>query len=1534
MPSQSRYAQVVNPQINPNLTKRNGWSSIANAVGSTDKLASSTYTKKTSTTGKGKKKKTTTTYNYPYKVTAHKFGFNLPKNAYIKKITVGVRMKTSKNGTGSVFPSCGFYIKDKKSSIFDTAVSGETGWHNGVYWVHPKKKLSTSLYTYKYVMDETNYSYGGFSIDHLNSDYFGVDLNFAHSYDPQTVYLKWVWVTIDYDVPTYTLVHDGADTTYSNPRQLSTGVESSVTFTLSQSSKASDSEHQYRIDVPWGVEILGIDFGSSNLFTRCFVANTDNKNIKNWIVQFTGSGSAWVKIRFMDYTHNVDTIGVRLKEETIPSGYAYEGSRYKQFTFESKRGWVNDYNTINIARISPDTPHLRHQSCFAVTTKNVSGDNHLSYFIKDNKDFDLVPFKDDNDNDLPIQLDDLTSGSVSILSTNLNNFTRNRDGTYEIPADIQIEVEFTVPDNNTPFDIGFTICLRPKSQDKNTLTVTSESGVSNFLPFDVADPYEYHIGATANDSDAEQHERIIGERINFINHRIASNLETGAFVLPCRVKDGDAIMVQDKPHIHMYKWEQIDYIGCVPLEHLHFDPKSTYKDKLLDTHYKNKRYMGKQLASDEDITLNVRLHPRQVTTIQGLIDMDKPIPINANHLIWEGDSLNHRGWAEIYGITTTLTNPHWYKCDIDVKYLTHNLNTRFHIEQGDKTFGKYSIPSLLAEINSSGDSLSENSNNDFFIIDTDGTYAYDDDHGKWEVFLDMDGDEVIWTEATTELVDVDEDGVQHTYTGEEVLIHLEDLGLNYETPVLNQPIKIYEEYITDATLKNRFTLDEGQHLSIKSRNPLSTVNQIIFNWSSSKLSEVKENRISRIIRLIDESTGDIVFEYEYCDFDFEGYKQYTSDVDESTTGILNCRVIGRRKNKEDYDSVIDSIITLATNVETEEAVTDNYDEDTKTYISDLKYFGSSLHFQLNNNVLAVVDEGYNGKELTRENIELEGNRYYWESYWVNKNTDGEDADIVSFIDIVVQDSVLESKYADKYGSMYVSPFPVQDKKVIFTRNAEEGVLYYLEDNEEEFTYLIEPYYQYHNGVDLRASVDDNTGDYISIFNLNYGYRVIYLENGLVSLGINRLNGKMYLRRYDPVLEEYITLFNLHLNKYDDININSISDDRIELQASDTTIIMYRGHPYVIFKHELEDIGIDTKSYKVWGQKVDGNESNYPAYFDLMNHDNLLPMCVTGKLDDDCVSLEEHTIPDSSLTDTDIELANVLGDVYVNDTITLHTNLKGTETPFTGKVCYLVRKDNETGYDEVGCSSDGTFDYKVDEQGAYHFIAVYTGDDTHKYCITNEISVTVGVPPEIVEPETVVPPETPTPTPQVVGNYKLTMSTPSKTLSYRDGTVITFTLTYGGKPVQGKVIEMIDFGYVNTATTNAQGQVHITNNREKNYPQKWKIGARFWNGGNKVVAQVFKDITVKYTPTEIVLRNGAVRKGGSFSVKLKNKVTGKGLANKKVTVTINGKTYNRTTNEYGNIFVKVTEKGTMKYKVVFGGGIVYSKSSFSYREKVK
>ena len=1167
----------------------------------------------------------------------------------------------------------------------------------------------------------------------------------------------------------------------------------------------------------------------------------------------------------------------------------------------------------------------------------MSLDDSLDYRVRNDKPFDIVLFNDG----LPFQLDDLSDSRISIESTNITEFERNDDGTYSIPADTSVIVSYNVPPNYEIFDLAFTVCIRPKVDGVNNLTVLtndSKDPLSETLEYTVLPSYEYHIGSKLNDDTENQHEGLSTEIINFANHRIASELETGAFVLPCTVKDGDAVMIQSNPNIHMYKWEELDYIGCVPLEHLHFDPKSTYKDKLLDNHYKNKRYMGKQLASDEDISLNVRLHPRQVTTIQGLIDMDKPIPINANHKCFEGDSLNHRGWAEIYAITTTLTNPHWYKCEIDVKYLTHNLNTRFNITRGDKTFGKYSIPSLLAEINSSGDSLSQNEQSAFFIIDTDGTYAYDEDDGDWEDYLDENGEPVKWIGDNTTLTvtDIDDEGQEYsvTYTGEEVPVYIQTEGYTVETPVLNQNIRVYEEYTVQSDLKNIFTLDEGQHLSIKSKNALSTINQISISWSSSKLSENKENNIKRITRLIDVDTDDVVFEYEYCDFDFANYEQYTSVVDEYTTGLLNCRVIGRKKNQSDYDIVFDEVITLATDVETTEGVTDETDED-DNLISDLKYFGSTLHFQLNNNVLAVIDEGYNGKEVTRQNIELEGKQYKWETYWLNNNTDGENQDISSFIDIVVQDSVLESKYADKYSSMYVSPFPVSGKDILFTRNAEEGVLYYLKDNNEEFTYLIEPYYQYHNGVDLRASVDDGTGDYISIFNLNYGYKVIYLENGLVSLGINRLNGKMYLRKYDPILKEYIPLFNLQLSKYDDININSISDDRIELQASDTTIIMYRGHPYVIFKHELEEIGIDTKSYKVWGQRVDGEESQYPVMFDLMNHDNLLPMCVTGKLDDDCVSLEEHTIPDSSLTVTDIELEDVLGDVYVNDEITFNVKIKDTNIPFTEKVCYLVRKDDIDGYDEVGCSSTGSFNYKVNEQGAYHVIAVYTGDDTHKYSISNEISITVGVPAETVQPTTEDAPSGEL-TPKQQGNYALSMNVKSTTLRYYDNEPITFTLTYGGKPASGKVIEIVDFTRMNTATTNANGQVTIRNQKTTNKPKKWRIGARFWNGGNKVVKQVFKDITIKKATPKITLNHGAKKKNGYFSVNLScdygngRKIN---LKNKKIIITVGGKKYERKTNSNGNVSLKVTDTGIHKYKCTFAGDTGFNKATFNYRENV-
>lgn len=1490
------YAKDVNPQVNPNTTKRVSWSNIANAVNHTDKYATSSYTKKgTTKKDKNGKKTTTYTYNYPWKVTAHDFRFNIPSCAYISKITVGVRMKTSKSGTGSTFPSVGFYISDKKANTQD-AKKNQTGWHNGTYWVTSDKKLSKSFATAKYEMSHSDFVKGGYSISNLNSSYCGVDLNFAEENEDQTIYLKWVWMEIEYEVPSFS-TSETWKTTPKSRKQIPSGFEYSVTYTVSQTSKANGGTRNLKLDVPWGVDLTGASPSGGSF---------DYSN-NTWSVNFNGKKSYDLDVNFRDYTINDQQMSL-MSENFFGEGTVCKPKIIQPFYFKTTRGIVDGYNELHIDYASEDAPHKGEICCFSLTSKNQSDDDELYIDIWNSEDFDVSC----------IALDGaFCHDDVEILSTNLESFTLNDDGFYKegqvygqtryVPENTPISVKLKVP-SDIEFRIGMTICARPHTVGNNTLNATArDSGKQTSYPYEVLDPYSYHIGSTTNDTDTEKHYLLDTDGISFTNHRIASELETGAFVLPCRVKDGDSVMTQGQPQIHMYKWEQIDYIGCVPLEHLHFDPKSTYKDSLLDNHYKNKRYMGKQLASDEDITLNVRLHPPQVTTIQGLIDMDKPIPINANHRCFEGDSLNHRGWAEIYGVKTEQTgnNPHWYKCDIDVKYLTHNLNTRFKINRGSRTFSTFTIPQILAEVNASGDAIAADTTTDLFIVDTDGTYVYYEDESDYEPLLDDYGEEVIWHGASDETVAVI-DGV--TYTGDEsiletnLLYYLDSINVSYQEPlVLDEPILVWEDYSIADNLKNSFTIDEGQHINIKSNDFISSVCQISLDWMSSALSETKENAISRIVRLLDEK-GDAVFEYEYCDFEFSKVKIIENEITNEYITSLSCRVIGRKRMMGDFIEVINQTMDLKVDVEQGAE-----DEDSDASV---QHYGSTVHFNINNGILRVMDEGYSGKEINSEGIALEGNSYKYEVEFKNNNTDGENSDITTYLDIVMQDNILDARYSSLYNSLYVSPFPVKGKEIAFTRNAEEGVIYYLKDDEEEFSYLIEPFYQYHNGVDLRTS------DGISIFNLNYGYKTVYLENGLVSLGINRLNGQMYLRKWDNDTKEYITLFNLHLNKFDDVNINAISDDRIELQASDTTIIMYRGHPYVILKHETEAIGLDTIFHQVWGQKVDDYESEYPVLFDLSNTDNMLMPCVASKLDEDCVIVSEE---ETNLPTFDIE---VLVDNEVDENTETEFDVNGV--PNGATVYYLINGD------EIGSSVyPNKLAHTFDKDGAYTITAVYCGDDEHSYSISQP--KTIQVKPILDDGggeggssggggET-------TPT----GSLTLTMSYPSK-MTYRDGSEVIFTLKRGGVPLANEDLEVVDFNYINTQTTDSKGQVRIRNNHSTSHPKKYKIGARYWEGG-KLLKQVFNDVTVSKGTAKFTLNHTANKTGGYFSVKLEDANKGYNIANEAVVISVSGDKHKKKTNQYGNAVVKIKKTGTYKYVCTFNGNKDYKKATYKKREKI-
>lgn len=132
--------------------------------------------------------------------------------------------------------------------------------------------------------------------------------------------------------------------------------------------------------------------------------------------------------------------------------------------------------------------------------------------------------------------------------------------------------------------------------------------------------------------------------------------------------------------------QAIAYIGVIPLERCHkADVTATSKNSLIENRYLNRAYYGKKGDYSEDIKMTLRMKWQDVATLQGLCEMDKPIPIDTIPNRADGDPLNHRGWAEIYEVSNIKKiNDLLYECDVGVKYLTHDIITRFTISEVKK----------------------------------------------------------------------------------------------------------------------------------------------------------------------------------------------------------------------------------------------------------------------------------------------------------------------------------------------------------------------------------------------------------------------------------------------------------------------------------------------------------------------------------------------------------------------------------------------------------------------------------------------------------------------------------------------------------------------------------------------------------------------------------------------------------------------------------------------------------------------------------
>ena len=1122
---------------------------MINAVGDDDKLwAGSQYTRKRVT----KNGKTTYTYTNPWVVTAHDFRLDIPKNAYVKRVAIQLKIKCSK-GLDVLAPMGAFMLYHGKGNVSPQKVNGKTGWYNKTYRVYPTKKVSSTAQIFSYVLPEEEWLKIKYPPEQLMDTVMGMDFHFqdpiSMNGDVKNIFIDWVRIKVDYELPDTYVKFGNAFVDETNPYLVDMGSVFSVPIEFGNRSKAKGDDVSIPVTLPKGTELVGLDYDSNSTFTPIDAFNGEYLWKCKCLPKIKVPLTLHLKAQTLGYKNTVAYL-----DNVAYTGYAYS------------RGVSGDFGAV---RIESGDVQKGQISCFDFYCHVNSVDSSITY--------DVV-------------VDGLGQSNPSDLSEAFRLEYHNRNGTGNnlvawnlvdtYGADVSIDTDlttnnqitFNIPED-TDVNIHFRGCFIPVTVGDNELYLTNR---------DTGQKYTYEYTSLAPKTT----NLIIEEdTTHWYDHWITTRMETGAFILPFATKDTDRTMIEGQGSLTMTLEKPQAYIGCIPLPTSHYEPSSDFSNKVIKEQYKNKLYMGKSGEIDESISFKIKLPPADWTTLQGLCELDKPVPVNAVPTAFEGDVINHRGWVELGGVKNVeKTNPLYYDGELELEYLTHNINTRFQIIRGVKSsnYTPSVLTSLLDYSLESGDEFV-----DYIHINDDGDIVHND----------------------TGYFNLDTDGVY---------IYDDEMPLTQRTLV---------------------SLDNNQSVIIKSVKPLKENTEINFEWSSTKIQEDRENNIQRIVRIVNKE-GAVILEYEYYDYQF--------DYDDE---LYSCSVKCTKLNKshDGQDTVIETDdLNFAVDLEALSLTVDEFgnlvqevepetgdgEETEPTYIDPVTgevveivqeaeiyadyMFGSKLTFELANNILNINDSGFNGREVHVEDVELEKDEYYLEVEFRNRNIDSDTDDVLHFFDFEILEPFLVSDFTDVYSDLVVSSHSIPDKTFAFLRDSEEGTLYYYKNDGKPFTYIQEPFYMYARGVDLKANNN------ISIFNLNNSYTTFYVQNGLVRAGFNRLNGRVYIAKFDLISREYVDVAILQLNKLTVFKTGAFSDDKIEVIAGKTVFTVYRGHPYIVVKHSNDDIQFITRWNKVYADGINDVLDSFPVLWDLQNNENMLPSCVGGlDLKASCLSVEQY-----------------------------------------------------------------------------------------------------------------------------------------------------------------------------------------------------------------------------------------------------------------------------------------------------------------------
>ena len=624
----------------------------------------------------------TSTNNKPNPVTVTDFGFNIPANAVIQSISVIYQDRMTSNSTDvddSFFPSFNDTTFNFVGCEIENTVTGKAPTKN---FVQQKVTIQNPHIT----------------IEELNSANFGVTVQYSYNTSNKNVggiYNAYVKLEVEYDIPTYNVSiteprHKGTDRSWStedDPTILTIGQECDTKVYFRTLNGMDGGTQTVRINFPINYKMLSVTPSAGELVVY------EDKTYVDWIVAppltKRNDGkypTVYCDIKFTPRAFDrTDMVSATCLSTGVKALYYVSVSTELNFN--------NDVSFLfpRLQRLTTDSELAKLQIQLSVDIPRV---------ILEDRDYPLILklWSIDQQDYVPFNLVSSDySTKVDLSNKNIICEYRQRvSGGLTYNFDIR-PADYSTYDGHlkTAIYLWFYDFQGEVGEYEFRLFIPhgSDFGTSN------QDYLDYHKYDMYTQSVYIEHEgycdaTLKAEKWAVNTPNVATTTVDGGYAFLCKTANG----FQWKTRMDGTRClleQRTRHIGGLRLPKSHYEPKLKFSNKVNTGVYKNRAYYNKTGQWDHDLSLNIYLPKFHWRTLQEFVKMDKPVAIDTCPSCDDDDVLNHRGFVEVEDISgVERVNNWWYKGEIGVKRITEKYYGRATIVKGDRV-SKANIPYTL-----------------------------------------------------------------------------------------------------------------------------------------------------------------------------------------------------------------------------------------------------------------------------------------------------------------------------------------------------------------------------------------------------------------------------------------------------------------------------------------------------------------------------------------------------------------------------------------------------------------------------------------------------------------------------------------------------------------------------------------------------------------------------------------------------------------------------------------------------------------------